>query len=234
MKHVQLLFVIILFAVFNTSAASRVDKRVLSPFEYISLRISADMQVEQGEKHYIEVSASQTTIDKIIIEVINHKLIIRFSWEDMLFRNFNPGPVHIKVVSPRIEELSLQGSGNIFSDSDIETPRMELNVAGSGDIQLANLNCELLEVNISGSGDVVLSNKKQTRETKENIAGSGDLKAYQFKTEAAFIRIAGSGNCDLYVTDYLNARILGSGSLAYKGEPQIDSNISGSGSIYHK
>jgi len=234
MKHVQFLFLIILFAVSNANAASRVDKRVLSPFEYISLRLSADMQVVQGEKHYIEVTANQTTIDKIIIEVVNHKLIIRFGWEDMLFRDFDPGPIQIKVVSPRIEELSVQGSGNIFSDSEIESYRMELNVAGSGDIQLAELNCELLEVNISGSGDIVLSNNGQTRETKVNIAGSGDLKAYQFKTEAAFIRIAGSGNCDLYVTDYLNARILGSGSLAYKGEPQIDSNISGSGSIYHK
>lgn len=234
MKHAQFLFLIILVSVLNANAAARVDKRVLSPFEYISLRLNADMQVVQGEKHYVEVTADQTAIDKIIIEVINHKLIIRFSWEDMLFRNFDPGHIHIKVVSPSIEELSVQGSGNIFSDSEIESIRMELNVAGSGNIQLAKLNCELLEVNISGSGDIVLSNTEQTLETKVNIAGSGDLKAYQFKTEAAYIRIAGSGNCDLYVADYLNARILGSGSLAYKGEPQIDSNISGSGSIYQK
>jgi hypothetical protein len=229
--------IIIFFAFLSTiqaNASDKVDKRTLQPFDKISLRVAGNMQVIQDEKHYIEITANEVAINKIIVEVINHKLIIRFSWDDMLFSNFTPGPIDIKVHTPQIDELSLQGSGSIFSDSELKTPRMVLYVAGSGDIKLAKLNCELFEANISGSGDIIISGDKTTRETKVNIAGSGNLKAYQFETEAAYINIAGSGNCELHVTDYLNARILGSGNLAYLGEPQIELRTSGSGRIYKK
>jgi hypothetical protein len=232
-QHIALIIAFLMFSVCARSS-DRVDQRVLSPFERISLRVSANMIVEQGKEHFIEITSNNQTLDKIIVEVIDRKLIIRFSWEDLFFRDFIPGTIDIKVVAPGINELSLLGSGNIIAVDPIETFSMKLNVAGSGDIKLSNLRCQLLEANISGSGDIIISSDSETRETKVNIAGSGNFKAYQFKSEAGYVLIAGSGNCDLFITNYLDARILGSGNIAYLGEPQINSRISGSGKVYRR
>lgn len=192
------------------------------------------MHVQQGDEHSIEITAREKTLDKIIVEIDDDKLIIRFSFEDRWMSNFEPGTIEINVVTPEIEMLSVQGSGDIYAEGLIETFKMELNVAGSGDIKLSKLDCEVLDADIAGSGDIVLSGKSTAREMDINIAGSGDIVAHQFKVETAEVKIAGSGDCEVFVTDRLDVKIFGSGDVIYKGDPHVNSNISGSGKIHKR
>jgi len=208
------------------------EKRELTPFREISLRISANLYVEQGTLSQIEMIADQETLDKIIIEVIDHKLIVRFSFEDMLFNDFNPGHVTLKVVTPDIECLSIAGSGNIIAENLIESRVIELLIAGSGDIKIANLKCERAEAEITGSGDIIVSGEKAAREIVLKIAGSGNLKANQLEAEYGKFWIAGSGNCDVSISHLIDAKILGSGDIRYTGDPTIESSVAGSGKIH--
>lgn len=228
----KLVLLIVLFTSFalNSWADKEKEKVELRPFREVSLRISANLYIEQGENSAIEMEADRETLDKIIVEVVDHKLIIRYSIEDMFFHGFDPGQITLRVTTPEIEMLGVAGSGNIIAEKPIDTRVIELFIAGSGDIKIARLKCERVESEITGSGNVIVSGDP-AREIELLIAGSGNLLATQLKTEYAKIRIAGSGNCEIAVSDYLDARIFGSGDIRYQGSPKIDSTISGSGKI---
>ncbi|HNW51607.1 MAG TPA: head GIN domain-containing protein [Prolixibacteraceae bacterium] len=217
---------------FQLANAQTTETRQLSPFREVSLRVSANLTVEQGNQSQIEMTADQETLDKIIVEVIDHKLIIRFSIEDMWFSSFNPGKVTLKIITPEIESLGVAGSGNILAEKPINTRVIELDIAGSGDIKIANLTCERMEADIAGSGDIIVSGEKTIHEIELKIAGSGNLKANQLKAEYGKFWIAGSGNCDVSITDLIEAKILGSGDIRYEGSPSINSSVSGSGKIH--
>jgi len=232
MKKVFILTALILLLTQLANAKDESETRELSPFREVSLRISANLYIEQGSQSKIEMTADQETLDKIIVEVVDHKLIIRFSVEDMFFNDFNPGHVTLKVITPEIESLSVAGSGNIIAEKTIDSRVIELFIAGSGDIKIANLKCERLEADITGSGDIIVSGEKPAREIVLKIAGSGNLKANQLEAEYGKFWIAGSGNCDVSITHLIDAKILGSGDIRYTGNPTIESSVAGSGKVH--
>ncbi len=229
MKKLILIAAVLFLSISHSFADTA--KRTVDKFDQISLRIDATLQYEQGDIQKIQIKASEETLEKIITEVKDGKLIIRLKLEDRWFNKKKIGPVVIKVTSPDITGLSIAGSGDIIAEDAISSDIMYLNIAGSGDIKLAELNCEKLDAVISGSGNIVLSGKEKAMNTEVNINGSGDFKAEQFKTYYAKIRIAGSGDCTLYVRKHIEAKIVGSGNVKYKGNPSIDATFTGSGKV---
>jgi hypothetical protein len=232
MKKIVLLAIIIAVLVCSAFEGKAKEKRELRPFSEISLRLSANLYVEQAEESSVEIDARQDVIDRMIIEIVDRKLIIRFSYEDMIFGNVIPGKISIHVKSPDIDMLSVAGSGNIMVGAPIETRVMELFIAGSGDIKIADLSCHRLKAEITGSGNIIVSGNKGIRDIEMMIAGSGNIKASQLESEYGKIRIAGSGVCELAVKEYLDAMVVGAGDIRYKGSPELKSSISGSGRIY--
>lgn len=234
MNHLKIALIVLVSVFIQMTALAKNEKRDIDPFNKISLRIAANLYIEQGEQPSIEITATERTIDKLIIENIDQKLIIRFSIEDQWFHNFDPGKIEIHVITANINELNVQGSGNIIAEDPIKTDELKLNIAGSGDIKLSNIYCEQLKANITGSGDIIVSGKDEIQGIDINIAGSGDVMAYQLDAKSGYIRIAGSGDCDVSVSDYLDAKVLGSGDIKYKGHPMIRSSVTGSGKIHNK
>ncbi|MDA3928936.1 MAG: DUF2807 domain-containing protein [Prolixibacteraceae bacterium] len=234
MKYFLLLQCIIVLSIGTAKAEIKTEKRETNPFTNISLRVAGNLYLEQGAEHSVSITASERTLDKIIIEINNGKLVIKFSIEDRWFNDFRPGPIDIHVVTKDIDLLSIQGSGTIYAKKAIKTHFLDLNIAGSGDIKLSKAKCERVKVSISGSGDIILAGNSTGTEIEINIVGSGDVIAHQFEAEAGYIRIAGSGDCEVNVTKYLEVSVFGSGDVIYKGEPSIKENIAGSGSIYKR
>lgn len=229
MKKILLITFVLTISI-NTTFANTI-KRKVEKFDQISLRIDASLFYEQGNKQKIEIKASEQTLEKIITEVKDGKLIIRLKLEDRWFNRKKIGPVIIKITSPDITGLSIAGSGDIIAENAIYSDIMHLNITGSGDIKLSELNCEKLEAVINGSGNIILSGKEKAMNTDISINGSGDFKAKQFKTYYAKIWIAGSGDCSLYVRKHIEAKIVGSGDIKYKGNPSVDATLTGSGTV---
>ncbi|MCF8361753.1 MAG: DUF2807 domain-containing protein [Prolixibacteraceae bacterium] len=230
MKKFIVFAVLAAFAI-QLQAQTVTDNRKLSYFNEISLRVSADLQIEQGEDARISIETDEETLEKLIVEVVNNKLIIRFSFGDRLFSSFTPGDMKLKLIAPKIDMLSIQGSGSIIADKPITTKILDLNIAGSGDIKLADVRCDRLEASINGSGDIVVSGADKIKETDVSITGSGDYKGYQLVSDYGNVRITGSGDCDIHVTERLEVKIIGSGDVTYKGHAAVDASISGSGEI---
>lgn len=83
-------------------------------------------------------------------------------------------------------ELSITGSGKVHSDGVAET--LVIEVAGSGDVECAELTAKNVQVRITGSGDAVVN---ALDDLTVNIAGSGRVR--YLGSPQISQRVAGSG-----------------------------------------
>lgn len=205
--------------------------RKVDPFTEISLRISANVHLEQGAKQNLEIVAKASTLEQIITEVKEGKLIIRFPTKNLFHNDFRPGEITIYITTPEINALSVVGSGNIVADDQIKTKIMDLDLSGSGNINLSELLAERVKTVISGSGNIVLAGKQTAQDLSVAISGSGNFKGMDYSSKDVSIKISGSGNAFVEAQDNLYIRLLGSGNVTYKGKPAVDQSTTGSGTV---
>ena len=224
-------FILFVFILTGIQVQAEEQNRKVDPFSEISLRIGAKVHLEQGAKQNLEIVAKSSTLDEIITEVKDGKLIIRFPNKDYFWKTFQPGEVIIYITTPEINGLGVSGSGDIIAENEIKTKILDLGVSGSGNIRLSELSAERVKSSISGSGDIVLAGKAAAQDLSVAISGSGNLKGFDYSADDVSVKIAGSGNVDIEANKNLYVRLAGSGNVTYKGRPMIDQSIAGSGKV---
>jgi hypothetical protein len=219
------------FCLLTVTANAEEQTRNVGPFSEISLRVAAKLHLEQSAKQNLEIVAKSSTLEELITEVKDGKLIIRFPNENLFWKNFQPGDITIYVSCPEIKGLGISGSGDIIAEEEIKSKSLNLGVSGSGNIRLDNLNAEKIIGTISGSGDIVLAGTTAAQDLSITISGSGNLKAINYSANDVSVRILGSGNVGIEAKKNLYVRLGGSGNVTYKGHPMIDQSIAGSGKV---
>jgi hypothetical protein len=226
-----LLFVLICIATTQILSAQKTFKYDLPAFTEISLKNDAKLILKQDSIQSVTVTAKQETIDKLVIEVGDRMLTIRYPNDVWFDSKWSPGEVLVTVSAPQIDKLSQSGSGSIAVDKLITSRILDLFVGGSGNIKLANLKAEKISAILSGSGHLQLAGEGIVTEFKMAVSGSGGVKASALKTKNVNVLISGSGSCAVYAIDKLNCKIAGSGSVTYYGNPAIESTVVGSGTV---
>ncbi len=103
-------------------------------------------------------------------------------------------------------------------------------IEGSADVQARDVKTSYMEVQIEGSGDVDLAGS--ATKLYVNIDGSGDIRAYTLDADSAEVHINGSGDCNVNVKSFLDVSINGSGDVNYRGDVQnVKKSINGSGDL---
>jgi len=207
------------------------QERKLPAFTEISLRVPAKLYLTQGSDQKVVVDASSGDLEEIITEIRDRALVIRFPAQNYLWKPSSHDKITIWVTIPEISGLSLSGAGDIIAEKSVTSLIVDLNVSGSGSINIGNLVSDRVKSSISGSGDIILKGEKPASEFIGSIAGSGNIKAGDFEAGEVKISIAGSGNCTIRSNGKIKARIAGSGNIYYAGNPDIDSSIAGSGVV---
>jgi len=207
------------------------DKKVtreVGSFTEIELSVAANLYLKQGNEHSLVLEGDEDELEDIETVVRGEKLKIKHK------KPFHFGSnkrITIYVTLKEMEELSVGGSGRIEAETRIQADDLELNVSGSGDINIDQLEASSVESEISGSGDIRLAGKKQGNALDCDISGSGELHASGLMVSNAKLNLSGSGGCKVYVMDKLDVSISGSGKVRYKGEPRVNASISGSGRV---
>ncbi len=230
MKNRVLFLGLLLLSVSILNPVSAEDQeRTVPSFSKISLRISADVHLVQGQKQSIRIEAKSSVLEDIITEVKDRTLNIRFP-TNYFFKNINTGKIDIYISVPEVDGLTISGSGDIIADK-VETRILDLTVSGSGNIKIGDLSTDRVTATISGSGGINIDDGGVADELTANISGSGNVKASGFEAKDVTARISGSGNCSVKSNGSVKARIAGSGNVYYSGNPSIDSSVAGSGRI---
>jgi len=171
----------------------------------------------------VEVRGQGNVLDELDIYVSNETLII----DDRECYNTNEELVAFIDVN-QLKRLEMSGSGEVIGTNIIETNDLEIDLTGSGIIDLELLSDDI-ETYISGSGLLRLQGECDDHEIQ--IPGSGSIESFGLQSNETDIKIPGSGSVEVYVLDFLNVLITGSGSVYYKGYPDIQATITGSGSV---
>ncbi len=200
--------------------------RTTSSYDGVQLVGSMNVELIAGSEGQLKVQAESNLQEYIKTEVKNR--VLKISTEKGV--NLSPTKeILITVPFESISEVSLTGSGDIWTKDQIKASSFEMNVTGSGDMML-DLNVEDLEGRITGSGDIKLKGKAKSFDCK--VTGSGDFAAYALKAENVVARVSGSGDIEVYASKSLEAHVAGSGDITYEGNPEKQNfKSSGSGDI---
>jgi hypothetical protein len=187
-----------------------------------------DLYITQGDVYEVKIEAEENLMKYIITEVDNGVLKVKVR-NRVNLRPKRDMKVYVK--APSYKVLAIAGSGNIVSESPVKlSDRIELSIAGSGDIKVGELDAPEVKTSIAGSGNINIGG--QTKTVEYRIAGSGDVKCRELKAENAEVHIAGSGNVWLFASQNLDVHIAGGGDVHYTGNPvNVKQKIAGSGNI---
>ncbi len=229
MKNLKTILLIATLS-FSQILFAQKETRDVGSFDEISLGVAADLYLTIGSKQSVVIEGDEDDIEEIVTEVRDGRLRIKsrksWSW------NWGGNDVEIYITVPKINALSVSGSGDIHGESVIETDDLELGVSGSGNIEV-EIDSEEVKMTISGSGSAQLGGT--TSDFSVRISGSGSINAYDLKAENVAVRISGSGSARVNASDELEATISGSGNVYYEGSPdKVNSNTSGSGRVKKK
>jgi hypothetical protein len=221
------MFLLVLAFLFASSDAysQKKEERNVPVFKEISLGISGDLYFTLGSPQKVEVEADEAVLGKLLTEVKDGVLKIRFENWNMSSNK----PVTIWVTVPEVTGLYISGSGKIIAEGNVSTDNISLKISGSGKLTLSDLKAGSIEAAISGSGDINLTGYGEKMEIA--ISGSGNIFGENFSVTGCEIAISGSGGCRIDATGKLEARVSGSGDIYYFSAPQIDASVSGSGKI---
>lgn len=225
MNKILTLFVALIMAT-TTYAQKELD---LASFDELALRTSATVYLTQGSPQRVAVEGDEDDLEELEIEVNGDRLEIKRKSSSSWFSWGGSSNITVYVTVPKLEGVSVSGSGKVIGKNKFNADKLDLSVSGSGKMELDTDN-EYTDISISGSGGIYL--KGQTSEVELSISGSGRVRGEDFKAKIVKAKISGSGSCEIYAEEEIDARISGSGSIYYKGSPdKVNSSTSGSGRV---
>lgn len=206
------------------NGSPRTETRSARDFSKVSSSGSFDVYVSQGDVPSIEITAESNLLPYIETDFDGDRLRIRTEGMHNLHET---SPITIYLVTPRVKELVLSGSGKIQTES-FTADKFSVLVSGSGQV-ISSVDVGELDAVISGSGQILLEGYCTGADMR--ISGSGTIDAYDLEIDHCDVVVSGSGNAWVNVEDNLNVRISGSGNVHYINFPNVTSSTSGSGRV---
>lgn len=244
MRKINLIFVVILLSLVLLSVASiafaQTSKKTLELPEFKSIYVNSNYTVylKQTNKQEVTVEADPDIFALTKVTVENGVLMINVDrkpdnpnksiWakiDDIKLKAVMKVMVSVK----NITDLQVNGGGKIVTENSLSADNLTLSVSGSGGMDL-DIKGTTVKTDVSGSGTVNLKGYATSNDIV--ISGSGNVTAFSCELETAKVKVSGSGNCELTVSNSLEALVLGSGTIRHKGNTkEVTKKTYGSGAI---
>ena len=229
-----------------TPSKKYITKELNNVSNFSSIRVlgSPDVEYRQsnGSKTTVSIYGSDNLVDLLEVSTVNGVLQVNIKKGVKILS----GERRLKVIasSPSLNQVDIKGSADVYLKGTIKGNDLNLNIAGSGDIEAENLQYANIFALVKGSGDIDLKNVKATTVMSE-VNGSGDINM-KGSAQKATLTVNGSGDISCYVSGTLKcdaeklaatnvvATVAGSGDIVCYASRQLDARVSGSGDIEYK
>ncbi len=196
-------------------------------FSGVELATFGDLYIEMGEEEGLRVEAEENLIEYFEATVEDGTLKI----EDREFVALHPTrPVKFYLTAVTLDTITLAGSGNI-QVPDLEAKRIAITISGSGDVEADDLSADEIALKLSGSGSLDV---KGCNAGSQEIAvsGSGDVRIDELQADEVEVRISGSGSVRVSSgeADEQRVSIYGSGDYHAKGLASEEAGVTLTGS----
>jgi hypothetical protein len=231
MKNQQIVRILAILAVFFAFTAFMLPLQEDSnyhgeKFTKLGIAVKGRVNIEQGNTYKVDIQADDKTRENIKLELSGDELQIGSKHGAKISDD-----LVINITVETLNAVSVAGSSNVYIDKTFTTDKMDLSIAGSGNLKVTDLKTDKVSGSIAGSGNLVLAGGQTESDVDISIAGSGNVDASGFTGATGDVEIAGSGDCRINVSEKLTASIAGSGSVLYKGNPLVKSETAGSGKV---
>lgn len=170
------------------------------------LGVGGAVYIKKGNSNSITIEAQQNVLDNIEVEQEGKSLNLEF---EKNVRDYKPITIYLEM--DNIEGLSIGGNGDIVVEDRFDNlGNVELAIGGSGSIAMAG-KASKVEVSLAGSGDVKCENL-MAKKVEVSIAGSGDV--FIGADDELEVSIAGSGDVRYKGQARVSSSIVGSGSVS--------------------
>ena len=205
----------------------------MQPFDHLDVAGPFNIILEQGQESTVRVDGTVDQLGKMTIYVKNGTLTIDTKEDIINASNFFKG-MQVVVTTPTISNIDIAGSGQVTAPNALKDDHINLSIAGSGNITLAELTCQDMKIEIAGSGNVT-TGVVQANEVNTEIAGSGDIDVASLTCKKLSNEIAGSGDITFnnLNVDQVYSEIAGSGDIYLRGKMgSHKEDIAGSGKVH--
>lgn len=257
MKTKGLLAILMLFSLLATShAADRVKgngtltTKKIKLADYNAIKIDGVIDfnyVQSDEEPYIEVTVDENLHPYVNIDVKDRELSVGFKGAKVdHFTKFI-----VKTNSQWLKEVKAAGNANFMINSTltgdevkikansnclvqlkkpVNVGKLELNVSGSANMVVDQLEVDKLECSINGSGTINLK-KGNAKEGEYGITTNGEIMAFGVAVPELSCKITGNGTIEAHPTDNLKANVVGKGKVRYKGPTAVQQKVIGKGGV---
>jgi len=251
-KIIAPLFIVLLAATLATAQTK--ETRNVDTFTKINFRVPGKLYLRQGSPQKVELEGSKEFLAELETRVEGGRLVIgkegKWNWG----WNWGDNDKVIAYVTVKdLNAVSVSGSGDLIAETKFISSEMDLNVSGSGSLQIEVEVSGDMEADVSGSGRIDL--KGTCRNFNSDVSGSGRVIMSTSVKETADFGISGSGKIEASGTarevkanisgsgrvyaanleaDKCEVRISGSGDVQINVKSELDANISGSGTVSYK
>lgn len=196
----------------------------LSTIKEISLASDVEVHIQQADRQQVSFEGPANYLDVLNQNATDGEWNIKF--ERCLK---SPETVKISISLLDLKGVEINGSGRVIGKNQFLGDDLDLEIAGSGDIDL-ELDYKSLSNEINGSGNIKLHGHVKMQEIEVN--GSGDVMALQLMSDNTEVEINGSGDVEVAASYSLKVEVNGSGDVKYIGSPkELSSEINGSGKL---
>jgi len=234
---------LIVLAAFTSMAhlsVAQTTKKVLELPEFKGIYVNSNYTIylKQTNKQEVTVEALTEIFSVTDIKVENGILMVNIErkpenpnkslWAKIDDVKFNP-TMKLYVSVKNVNDLQVNGGGKIVSENSIATDYVTLGVSGNGSMDV-DLKGNTIKAEVSGSGTMTVRGYATSIDAL--VSGTGGLNGFGCVLETAKAKVSGSGECQLNVTNTLDALVLGSGKVKHKGNTKTaQKKIYGSGSV---
>jgi len=206
------------------SGALSKQTREIPKFNRISVNIASNIFLSQDSVTSVVVETDDNLFDYILTDVQDKELIIDAE------KGLCPKRLNFYISTPEIEKIEINGAGDIYAQTPIVVNKMQILIAGAGDVVIDSINANKVKIEVSGSGDIRLGGYCESFYSEIN--GSGDIRAIKLVADKAKIETNGSGDVYIQCRNSLEVQVSGSGDVYYLGEPSfMKVSISGAGEV---
>jgi len=185
----------------------RSEFRTVSQFSGVTSNGATNVFIQQSQDIAVEVSAYANLLPYLETKVSNNTLLIGYERGSNV-RNDNS---EVLITMPQLKALTTSGSGNISVSGTFSSASLDAFSRGSGNITLPKGTVHNLNIQTAGSGNI---EAKQFLAVNADITieGSGDVTVYV--SGKLNVKIKGSGNVYYKgIPDEINTTISGSGKV---------------------
>ena len=212
----------------NRDAGPEVTRNYqVGAFDRIAVAGPYDVNVVTGGQGGVTAKGGENLLEETEVVVENGTLKIQPKKKKGIRWNWNNGKAVFTVNAAALQGAAIAGSGAVNVDK--VAGDCEGEVAGSGDLRVAQITGGKVKFDVAGSGEVEASGKADS--VGISIAGSGDINVGGLASRTADVSIAGSGNVQANASDTASVSIMGSGDVEIRGGAKCTVSKAGSGNV---